>query len=67
MNERKTEIMLIKGNLRINVSDGFGNLDVETCTFALVNNTRDLGISFDPELSFKKQIDSVHKLQFLSL
>ena len=39
----------------------FGNLDVEACILAPVNSERNLGISFDPELSFKKQIDTVVK------
>ena len=51
--------MLIKGNLRTNVTQEFGSLDVEASTIAPVNTVWSLGISFDPELSFKKQIDTV--------
>ena len=54
--------MLIKGNLRMNVAHEFGNLDVEACTLAPVNTVQNLSISFDPEFSFKKQIDTVVKI-----
>ena len=60
LNENKTEIMLINGNLRTNVTHEFNNLDAEASTNALVNTAHNLGISFD-ELSFKKQIDRVFK------
>ena len=57
VNESKTEIMLIKGNLRTNVNQGFGNLDVKASTIVPVNTVRNVGISFDHEQSFKKHID----------
>ena len=50
---------MIRGNLRTNVTQEFGNLDVEASTFAPVNTVQNLGISFDPELSFKKPIEMV--------
>ena len=37
LNESKTEIMLIKGNLRTNVTHEFGNLDVEASILAPVH------------------------------
>ena len=55
------EIMLIKSNLRVNVTHRFGNLDVEASTLAPVYTVQNLGISFDPEPSSKKQIDTVVK------
>ena len=36
----KTEIMLIKGNLRSNVTHEFGNLDIEASTLAPVNSAQ---------------------------
>ena len=36
LNESKTEIMLIKGNLTTNVTHEFGNLNVETSILALL-------------------------------
>ena len=53
--------MLIKVNLKTNVTDEFGNLDVAASTPASVNTVQNLGINFDPELSFKKQMDTVVK------
>ena len=61
LNESKMVIMLIKGNLRVNVTHEFGNLYVEASTLAPVNTVQNLGISFEPELSFKIQIDTVVK------
>ena len=43
----------------MNVTHEFGNLDVEASALTPVNTVRNLGFSFDPELSFKKQIDMV--------
>ena len=43
LNESKTEIMLIKGNLRTNVTHEFGNLDVEASILVSVNSARNLG------------------------
>ena len=52
----------VKCNLRMNVThDELGNLDIEAFTLAPINTGRNFGISFDPELSFKKQIDTVVK------
>ena len=61
LNESKTEIMLITSNFRANVTQEFGNLDVEESTLAPVNTARNLGISFDHELRFEKQTDMVVK------
>ena len=58
LSESKTEIMQIKGNLRTCVTHEFSNLNVEAFTFAPVNIVWNLGISFDPEPSFKKKIDT---------
>ena len=56
LNESKTEIMLIKGNLKTNVTNELSNLDDESSTLAPVKTVLNLGIKFDPELSFKNQI-----------
>ena len=61
LNESETEIMLIKGYLRTNVTCKFDNLDVKASTLVPVNTVQNLDISFDPDLSFKKQIDTVVK------
>ena len=56
-----TEIMLIKVNLRLNVTHDFGNLDVEVSSFDPIDTAQNIGVNFDPELSLKKQIDMVVK------
>ena len=61
LNESNIEIMLIKGNLRTNVTQEISNLDVEASTLAPVNIVQNLGIIFDPKLSFKKQTDMAVK------
>ena len=53
LNENRTEIMLIMGNLRTNVTHEFGNFDVEASTLVPVNSEQNLGISLDPEQSSK--------------
>ena len=64
VNEGKTKNMLIKGNLRTNVTYESGNSNVEASTLTTVNTARNLGMSFDPELSFKKKIETVEKCNF---
>ena len=59
LNESKTEILLVAGNLRASVASDFGALDVRNCTLAPADTVRNLGVIFDSELSFKKQIDAV--------
>ena len=61
LNESLTEIMLIKVNLRTNVTPEFENLDVEASTLTPVNTAQNFGVSFDSELSFKSQIDMLVK------
>ena len=60
-NESKAVIMLIKSNLRINITHEFGIFDVEACTLIPVDTSLSFGVKLDPELSFKKQIDIVIK------
>ena len=52
--------MPIKGDSRTNVTQKFG-MDVETFILAPVNTVRNLGVIFDSEVRFKKQIDTVVK------
>lgn len=61
LNEGKTEIILVSGNLRSNVADDFGNIDVGSSILTPVDAVKNLGIVFDSELSFKKQVDAVVK------
>ena len=65
LNESKTEIMLIKGNLRTNVTHEFGNLDIEASILAPVNSARNLGISFDPELVSKSRLKQLLRIAII--
>ena len=47
--------------MRVIVTHEFGNLDVEASTLAPVDTVQNFGISFDPEPSFNKEIDTVVK------
>ena len=51
--------MLIKGNLRTNVTHELGNLDVEASTATLVDMAQNFVVTFNPEMNFKKQVDMV--------
>ena len=53
--------MIIRGNLRTNVSQEFGSWDAEASALTTVKAARNHEISFEPEISFKKQIDIVVK------
>ena len=53
--------MLVKGNMRTSVIHEFGDLDVGISTLISIDSVRYLGVSFDSDLSFKKQIDMVVK------
>ena len=59
LNEGKTEILLVAGNLRSDVAGDFGTLSVGNSTLAPADMVQNLGVIFDPELSFRKQIDAV--------
>lgn len=59
LNESKTEIMLVAGNLRAGVASDFGILSIGDSTLVPADMIKNLGVIFDPELSFKKQIDAV--------
>ena len=40
--------MVIKGNLRTNITHEFGNLDVGASTLIPVDAAQNLGVNFDP-------------------
>ena len=67
LNDSKTEILLIRGNLRTQVPHNFGHLNLGTVALAPVPFARNLGIYIDSELCFKKQINEVVKNCYLQL
>ena len=61
VNDGKTEIIIVKGNLRSNVVEEFGDLELP-CTYLCPSvSARNLGIIFDFSLNFKNHINSVVK------
>ena len=61
LNDNKTEVILIKGNLRNSVAEEFGNLDFGSSQLDPHLSVKNLGIIFDSSLSFRNHINSVVK------
>ena len=61
LNDGKTDIIIVKGNLRSNVVEEFGDLELPCAHFCPSVSARNLGIIFDSSLNFKNHINSVVK------
>ena len=61
LNDGKTDIIIVKGNLRSNVVEEFGDLELPCAHLCPSVSARDLGIIFDSMLNFKNHINSVVK------
>ena len=61
LNDGNTDIIIIKGNLRSNVVEEFGGLELPCAHLCPSVSTRNLGIVFDSMLNFKNCINSVAK------
>lgn len=61
LNDNKTEIMVINGNLRNSVRDDFGCLEFGNSQLQPLESVRNLGVVFDKNLSFKNHINNVVK------
>ena len=59
LNDRKTEIMLVKGNLRSSWTEEFGDLDLGDFHLTPVLYAKNLGVLFDIALNFKNHVNSV--------
>ena len=59
LNDRKTEIMLVRGNMRDSLTEEFGNLDLGDHQLTPVSCAKNLGVLFDSALNFKNHINSV--------
>ena len=62
LNDGKTELIIVKGNLRSNVVEEFGNLELPCAHLCPSVSARNLGIIFDSMLNFKNHINSVVRL-----
>ena len=61
LNDGKIEIIIVKGHLRSNVVEEFGDLELPCAHLCLSVSARNLGIIFDSMLNFKNHINSVVK------
>lgn len=61
LNEGKTEIMVIRGNLRRIPDDDFGVLNLGGAQLVPVESAKNLGVTLDSALSFRQHIDSIVK------
>ena len=61
LNESKTAILLIRGNLRFDYETAFGTLNLGDVSLHPGEHARNLGILFDPKLNFKYHINSLVK------
>ena len=59
LNDGKTDIIIVKGNLRSNVVEEFGDLELPCAHLCPSVSARNLGIIFDSMLNFKNHINSV--------
>ena len=61
LNDGKTEIIIVKGNLRSNVIEEFGDLELPCAHLCPSVSAGNLDIIFDSNLNFKNHINSVVK------
>ena len=62
LNNSKTEIAIIKGNLRSDKEEDFGVLNLGDAELIPVESVKNLGVIFDSTLSFRNHINSVVKI-----
>ena len=61
LNESKTDILLVKGGLRVNIETEFGILELGNLQLHPSPSVKNLGITFDSSLDFKYHINSLVK------
>ena len=61
LNESKTDILLVKGGLRVDIETEFGALDLGNLQLYPSPSVKNLGITFDSSLNFKHHINSLVK------
>ena len=59
LNDGKTEIMIIKGNLRNTIEADFGDVTFDDAQLVPSENAKNLGVVLDSSLSFRSHIDSM--------
>ena len=61
LNDGKTEIIVIRGNLRNVSAANFGEMSFGDTQLVVCESAKNLGIILDPSLSFRSHIDSIVK------
>ena len=61
LNESKTDILLVKGGLRVDIETEFGALELGDLRLQPSPSVKNLGITFDSTLDFKHHINSLVK------
>ena len=61
LNEGKTEILLVRGNLRSDYEREFGALNLGDASLCPGAHAKNLGVLFDPNLNFRYHINSLVK------
>ena len=62
LNESKTDILLVKGGLRVDIETEFGALDLEGLLLYPSSSVKNLGMTVDSSLNFKCHINNLVKL-----
>ena len=62
LNESKTDILLVKGGLRVDIETEFGALDLEGLLLYPSSSVKNLGMTIDSSLNFKCQINNLVKV-----
>ena len=57
LNDGKSEIIIIHGNMRAGVMSDFGYLDVSGAELSPAEHVRNLGVLFEPSLDFERHIN----------
>lgn len=61
LNDSKTEVIIVRGNLRNNITENFGVLNFGGAQLLPCETVKNLGVTFDSTLSFNNHIDSIVK------
>ena len=61
LNESKTDILLVKGGLRVDIETEFGTLELGDLQLHPNPSVKNLGVTFDSRLDFKHHINSIVK------
>ena len=61
LNESKTDILLVKGGLRVDIETEFGTLELGDLQLHPNSSAKNLGVTFDSRLDFKHHINNLVK------